>query len=100
MKKTIVVVCESKQCYDKLIEAGKILDIDIKCETQFEEKIVSELSINDINNSVAVLFAVDKSIEEIEKIERFIDFEYYEVEPKHILLDAKSVLNEILTDIN
>lgn len=100
MDKTIVVVCDNKKCSNLLIEAGKKLNINVKCETQDGEKISNELSVNEINSSVAVLFAVDRAIEEIEKIERFIDFEYYEVEPKYILSDAKSVLNEIIMDIN
>ncbi len=100
MEKSIVVVCDSKECSNLLIKAGKELNINIKCETQIEEQINGELTINDIKESVAVLFVVDKEIEEIENIERFIDFEYYEVEPKFILSDAKSVLREIITDLN
>lgn len=100
MEKTIVVVCDNKNYSNLLIEAGKELNINIKCETQNGEKISNELSVNEINSSVAVLFVVDRAIEEIEKIERFIDFEYYEVDTKYILSDAKFVLKEIITDIN
>ncbi len=100
MERNIVVVCDNKECSNLLIEAGKELNINVKCETQNGDTISNELSINEIKNSIAVLFAVDRAIEEIEKIERFIDFEYYEVEPKYILANAKSVLNEIITDIN
>lgn len=100
MEKNIVVICDSKECSDLLLKAGKELNINIKCETQIKDKISNELTINEIRESVAVLFAVDKEIEEIENIERFIDFEYYEVEPKFILADTKSVLSEIITDIN
>lgn len=100
MERNIVVVCDNKESSNLLIEAGKELNINVKCEIQNGDTISNELSINEIKNSIAVLFAVDRAIEEIEKIERFIDFEYYEVEPKYILANAKSVLNEIITDIN
>ena len=64
------------------------------------DKIINELSVNDIKESTAVLFAIDGEVEEVEKIERFIDCEYYEVEEQFIKNDAKSVLQEILSDLN
>ena len=62
--------------------------------------MINELSINDIKESTAVLFAIDGEVEDIEKIERFIDCEYYEVEKQFIKNDASAVLNEILSDLN
>ena len=70
------------------------------CGAKSEGKIINELSINDIKESTAVLFAIDGDVEEVEKIERFIDCEYYEVEEQFIKNDAKSVLQEILSDLN
>ena len=100
MSKKIVVVCDNTQCAKVLEETSKNLDINIKCEVQQGTKITNEVSINEIKESTAVLFAINGTVEEIEKIERFIDFEYYEVEPRFILEDAKNVLMEILSDIN
>ena len=78
-------------------KAGDSIGVEIKSEIQSEGKIINELSVNDIKESTAVLFAID---EEVEKIERFIDCEYYEVEEQFIKNDAKSVLQEILSDLN
>ena len=100
MGKSIVVVCECEKCLQILQNAGKELGINIKGEVQLENKIKGELEIKDIKESTAILFSVNKPVEEIENIERFIDFEYYEVEPKFILEDAKAVLKEILSELN
>lgn len=100
MEKSIIAVCESEKCLQILQSAGKELGINIKGELQLENKIKDELSIKDIKESIAILFSVNKPIEQIENIERFIDFEYYEVEPKFILEDAKLVLKEILSELN
>lgn len=100
MSRNIVVVTESERCVEELKNAGKDLGINIKAEIQENDKIKNELSIQDIKESTAILFSVNKPVEEIENIERFIDFEYYEVEPKYILNDSKAVLKEILNELN
>ena len=100
MKKIITVIANNNDCVEYLKKAGDSIGVEIKFEIQYDGKITNELSINDINNSTAVLFAIDGEVEEIEKIERFIDCEYYEVEEQFIINDAKSVLQEILSDLN
>ena len=81
MNKIIVVVANNSECIESLKKAGDSIGVDIK-------------------ESTAVLFAIDGDVEEVEKIERFIDCEYYEVEEQFIKNDAKAVLQEILSDLN
>ena len=91
MNKIIVVVANNNECIESLKKAGDSIGVEIKSEIQSEGKI---------KESTAVLFAIDGEVEEVEKIERFIDCEYYEVEEQFIKNDAKSVLQEILSDLN
>lgn len=100
MSKNIVVICDNDNCAKALQEAGKELGFNIICEIQSGANIKNEITENEIRESMAVLFAIDGAIEDIENIERFIDCEYYEVEPKFVLADAKNVLSEIASDIN
>ena len=100
MNKIIVVVSNDNECIESLKRAGDSIGVEIKYEIQSQGKIINELSINDIKESTAVLFAIDGEVEDVEKIERFIDCEYYEVEEQIIKNDAKLVLEEILSDIN
>ena len=100
MKKIIVVVTNDNDCIKLLEDAGSSMNVEIRYEIQSNGKITNELSINDIKESTAVLFAIDGEVEDIEKIERFIDCEYYEVEKQFIKNDAASVLKEILSDLN
>ena len=99
MNKIIVVVANNNECIESLKKAGDSIGVEIKSEIQSDGKIINELSVNDIKESTAVLFAIDGEVEEVEKIERFIDCEYYEVEEQFIKNDAKSVLQEILSDL-
>lgn len=96
----ISVVCDNKECAALLENAGKELNIEVVCEVQNGVDISNEISESEIRLSNAVLFAIDGEVEDIEKIERFIDCEYYEVEPKFVVADAKNVLSEIVSDIN
>ena len=100
MNKIIVVVSNDNECIESLKRAGDSIGVEIKYEIQSQGKIINELSINDIKESTAVLFAIDGEVEDVEKIERFIDCEYYEVEEQIIKNDAKLVLEEILSDLN
>ncbi|WP_042276650.1 PTS sugar transporter subunit IIBC [[Clostridium] dakarense] len=100
MNKSIVAVCENEACANALIEGGEALGVNIRTEVQNGSSIINELSIEEIKSSIAVLFVIDGTVEDIEKIERFIDFEYYEVEPKFVINDPKAVINEIVLDIN
>lgn len=100
MNKNIVAVCENEACANALKENGKALGVSIRAEVQNGSDIKDELSIGEIKSSSAVLFVIDGTVEDIEKIERFIDFEYYEVEPKFVMNDAKAVINEIISDVN
>ena len=63
MKKIIVVVANSDYCIEALKKAGDFMDIEIKFEIQSEGKIINELSICDIKESTAVLFAIDGEVE-------------------------------------
>ena len=92
MNKIIVVVSNDNECIESLKRAGDSIGVEIKYEIQSQGKIINELSINDIKESTAVLFAIDGEVEDVEKIERFIDCEYYEVEEQIIKNDAKLVL--------
>ena len=96
----ISVVCDNKECATLLENAGKELNIEVVCEVQNGVDISNEISESEIRLSNTVLFAIDGEVEDIEKIERFIDCEYYEVEPKFVVADAKNVLSEIVSDIN
>jgi len=100
MKKIITVVANDNECVECLKNAANDTGVEIKFEIQSHGNIINELSINDIKESTAVLFAIDGEVEEVEKIERFIDCEYYEVEEQFIKNDAKLVLKEILEDLN
>lgn len=47
-----------------------------------------------------MLFVISDFIESIEKIDRFIDREFYEVDLKYIIEDVKFIVSEILIDLN
>ena len=87
MNKIITVVTNDNDCIKLLENAGDSMNVEIKYEIQSNGKITNELSINDIKESTAVLFAIDG---EVEKIERFIDCEYYEVEEQFIKNNFKN----------
>ena len=96
----IVAVCDSKECATLLEDAGKELNFKVVCEVQNGLDINNEIDESEIRLSNAVLFAIDGEVEHIAKIERFIDCEYYEVESKFVVDNAKNVLLEIASDIN
>ena len=98
--KNIVAICENLQSDEAIKLAGKELGINVVCEIQENCKIQNEISEAEIRKACAVLFVISFEVEDIEKIERFIDCEYYEVEPKYVINDAKSVIKEIMEEIN
>ena len=100
MNKKIVAVCESERSLNSLKTAANDLGFDLVYEIQENDNIKNELSIYDIEDASIVLFVTCDSIESIEKIDRFIDREFYEVDPKYIIEDAKSIVSEILIDLN
>ncbi|EGT4927916.1 PTS sugar transporter subunit IIBC [Clostridioides difficile] len=100
MNKKIVAVCESERSLNSLNTAANDLGFDLVYEIQENDNIKNELSIYDIEDASIVLFVTSDSIESIEKIDRFIDREFYEVDPKYIIEDAKSIVSEILIDLN
>lgn len=100
MNKNISAVCENEECAKELQKAGQALGFNVKFEIQAKSKIKNELSQKDIKESAIVLFVISYAVEDIENIERFIDREYYEVEPKFVINDAKAVLNEIVAELN
>ena len=69
MTLNIVAVCDDEKSVKALTEAGKKLGCLIHCELQKDNKIKNKLSDENIRNSNAILFAIDKSVEEIEEIE-------------------------------
>ena len=100
MNKIIVVVSNDNECIESLKRAGDSIGVEIKYEIQSQGKIINELSINDIKESTAVLFAIDGEVEDVEKIERFIDCEYYEVDSlthsiPYLVPKAKDLLETI-----
>lgn len=98
--KNIVVICENVECAKKLEEEASKLEYSIKFEVQENTNIVNKISTEDIKKSKAVLFVLDGSIEDIEDIERFIDIEYYEVDPTTVMNNSKEVIKEIIDDLN
>lgn len=88
MNKKIVAVCESERSLNSLKTAANDLGFDLVYEIQENDNIKNELSIYDIEDASIVLFVTSDSIESIEKIDRFIDREFYEVDPKYIIEDA------------
>jgi fructose PTS system EIIB component len=96
----IAVICENIECANNLDESAKELGYSTKYEIQEGNNIINKLAIEDIKSAKAVLFVLDRSIEEVEEIERFIDVEYYEVEPIIAINNAVQVIKEIIMDIN
>lgn len=100
MNKKIVAVCENEKCKKSLEKACTKLGYELIAEIQEMGSIKYEISEVEIQESSIVIFAIDGAVESIEKIERFIDYEYYEVEPKFIINDSEAVINEIILDLN
>lgn len=100
MNLKISVVCNNEEISKLLIKSGEQLGYEINCEVQEENKIKNRLCNENIKSSNAILFVTDKNIEDIEEIERFIDCEYYEVDPKFVIENPINVINEIVTDLN
>ena len=100
MSLNIVAVCDNEESAKSLINGGKEIGYNIYCEIQDGNDIKNELSIESIKNSNVVLFVTNRSVEEIDGIERFIDREYYEVEPQFVINNPINVLKEIASDLN
>jgi len=100
MSLNIVAVCDNEQSAKSLINGSKEIGYKVYCEIQDGKNIKNELSIENIKNSNVVLFVINRSVEEIDGIERFIDREYYEVEPQFVINNPINVLKEIASDLN
>lgn len=100
MNLKISVVCNNEEIAKLLSKSCRQLGYEINCEVQEENKIKNKLSNENIKSSNAILFVTDKNVEDIEEIERFIDCEYYEVDPKFVIENPINVINEIVTDLN
>lgn len=100
MSLNIVAVCDNEESAKSLINGGKEIGYNIYCEIQDGNDIKNELSIESIKNSNVVLFVTNRNVEEIDGIERFIDREYYEVEPQFVINNPINVLKEIASDLN
>ncbi|GAA0707030.1 hypothetical protein GCM10008904_16160 [Paraclostridium ghonii] len=96
----IVVICEDINCANKLKELAKDFNYNVEFEIQKENEIINEISTQCIREAKAILFVLDKGIDEIDEIERFIDIEYYEVEPNIALENPSQVIKEIISDLN
>lgn len=100
MDKKIIAVCDSTKCAQALEKAGEKLGYCVRSEVQNNESIINEIPKYDIESATIILFATSAEVECIENIERFIDREYYEADPKYVIEDAEAVINEILLDLN
>lgn len=100
MNKRISVICDKDEWGMLVKKAGKELDIDINYEVQSDNVITNELSDEVIKSSDAILFVTQKEIEQIIDVERFIDLDYYQVAPVFIEQDAKSILKEVIDDVD
>ncbi|CEJ72496.1 PTS system transporter subunit IIB [[Clostridium] sordellii] len=96
----IVAICESIECGSLLKDESVKLGYEFKFEIQEGNEILNKLSDEEIKSAKTVLFAINKSIEEVEDIERFIDVEYYEVQPSIVMSSAHQVIKEIADDIS
>lgn len=96
----IVVICEDVKCANKLKESAANLNYNVEFEIQKENEIINKIPTKDIKEAKAVLFVINKGIDEIDEIERFIDIEYYEVEPNIALENPSQVIREIISDLN
>ena len=47
-----------------------------------------------------LFYLLPKGIEQIIDVERFIDLDYYQVAPVFIEQDAKSILKEVIDDVD
>lgn len=98
--KNIVAICENKECVNALVKACNDIGYNIDTEIQKNNIIIDEVSEEKIKKADAVLFTLNCTIEEVEGIERFIDCEYYEVDPDVVINNTDIVLKEIEMDIN
>ncbi|MGL4797354.1 MAG: PTS sugar transporter subunit IIBC [Paraclostridium sp.] len=98
--KNIVAICENKECVNALVKACDKMGYNIETEIQKNNIIIDEISEVQIKKADAVLFSLSCSIEDVEGIERFIDCEYYEVDPAMIVSNTIEILKEIEMDIN
>lgn len=98
--KNIVAICENKACVNALAKACNEMGYNIDAEIQSNNIIIDEICESKIKKADAVIFSLTCSIEEVEGIERFIDCEYYEVDPDIVINNANVVLKEIETDIS
>lgn len=98
--KNIAVICEDINCAKKLQEEANKLGYEVIYEIQTRDTIENEIKEQDIKSSECVLFSLNRRIEDIINIERFIDVEYYEVEPEIVINNTNQVISEIIEDLN
>ena len=100
MKSKIAAICDNKILGEKLKLAASEFGINVSYEVQQDEFIENKLSLNTIFNSNIILFVTTKEVEEINDIERFIDREYFEVDPSFVMDDARNVILEVTSNLN
>lgn len=98
--KNIVAICENRECVNALVKACNNMGYNLETEIQKDNIIIDEISEDNIKKADIVLFSLNCSIEDVEGIERFIDCEYYEVDPDMVINNVEIVLKEIEMDIN
>ena len=102
MSKKVVAICacpmglaHTFMAAESLENAAKELGVDIKIETQGADGIQNELSSKDLEEADAIIHAVAITPQ---GIERFEDFDVYEVTLKEAIREAKEILEEILEE--
>nr|WP_231479769.1 fructose PTS transporter subunit IIB [Streptobacillus canis] len=99
MMKKVVAVCacpmglaHTFMAAESLQKAAEELDIEIKIETQGADGIQNELTSKDIKEADAIIHAIAITPQ---GIERFEDYEVYEVSLKEAIREAKEILQEV-----
>ncbi|WP_156299664.1 PTS fructose transporter subunit IIB [Streptobacillus canis] len=97
--KKVVAVCacpmglaHTFMAAESLQKAAEELDIEIKIETQGADGIQNELTSKDIKEADAIIHAIAITPQ---GIERFEDYEVYEVSLKEAIREAKEILQEV-----
>lgn len=82
---------------ESLQNAANELGIEMKIETQGADGIQNELTSKDIKEADAIIHAIAITPQ---GIERFDDYEVYEVTLKEAIREAREILEEILEELN
>ncbi len=81
---------------DSLKKAADELGVEIKIETQGADGIQNELTKQDIKEADAIIHAIAITPQ---GIERFDNYDVYEITLKEAIREAKDVLSEIMEEL-